>query len=118
MLSTNIRCALVLQLVSGEIDMVSFLSSEMESRNGNLVKDLVEMIEENFLILPPEYSRLIKNICKPYSVSTLIQVTSEESLTILKNFCDREIELLAAQNRRSLRKVQQQMRIQSSYLGS
>ena len=108
-LSSAKERALVLQLVSGEIDMMSFLSSEIKSRNGNLAKDVIENIEENFLILPDEYSRLIKNICKPYSVSSLIQVTSEETLTILKKFCDRELDLLAAQNRRLLRKVQQQM---------
>ena len=48
-------------------------------------------------------------ICKPYSVSSLIQVTSEEPMNILKAFCNRELDLLAAENRLSLRKVQQQM---------
>ena len=36
-------------------------------------------------------------------------MTSEEPLNILKAFCDEELDLLAVENRRSLRKVQQQM---------
>ena len=83
-LSSAKERALVLQLVSGEMDMLSFLTSEMTSQNGRLVKDLVEMIEDTFATLPEEYSRLIKNICKSYSVSSLIQITSEEPFNILK----------------------------------
>ena len=60
--SANER-ALVLKLVSGEVDMISFLASDMTSQNGHLIKDLIEMIEDSFAILPEEYSRLIKNIC-------------------------------------------------------
>ena len=66
-LSSNKERAYVLQLVSGEIDMQSFLSSEISSHNGLLLRGLVEYVEDNYADLPDEYARLIKNICKPYS---------------------------------------------------
>ena len=108
-LSAKKERASVLQLVNGETDMLSFLSSEITSHNGSLLRSLVEYIEDNYSHLPEEYSRMIKNICKPYSVSSLIQVTSEEPLKILERFCKREVDLLSAENHQALAFIEQQM---------
>merc|ERR1712133_118906 len=108
-LSSNKERAYVLQLVSGEIDMHSFLSPEISSHNGLLLRGLVEYVEDNYADLPDEYARLNKNICKPYSVSSLIQVTSEDPLDILERFCKREVDLLSAENHQALGLIEQQM---------
>ena len=64
----------VLQLVSGEIEMKDFVSAQMKSRNGGLLQDLIEYIDDRFANLPEEYSNFVKNISKAYAVSSLIQV--------------------------------------------
>ena len=74
----------VLQLLNGEIEMKDFISAEMKSRNGGLLQDLMEYLDDRFVDLPEEYSI---SISKAYSVSSLIQVTCEEPLKILKAFC-------------------------------
>ena len=88
----------VLQLINGEIEMKDFISAGMKSRNGALLQDLMEYLDDRFVNLPEEYSNFIKNISKAYSVSSLIQVTCEEPLKILKAFCQTNLDLLAAEN--------------------
>ena len=99
----------VLQLLNGEIEMKDFISAEMKSRNGALLQDLMEYLDDRFVNLPEEYSNFIKNISKAYSVSSLIQVTCEEPLKILKAFCQTNLDLLAAENSSLLKIVQRQM---------
>ena len=99
----------VLQLLNGEIEMKDFISAGMKSRNGALLQDLMEYLDDRFVNLPEEYSNFIKNISKAYSVSSLIQVTCEEPLKILKAFCQTNLDLLAAENSSLLKIVQRQM---------
>ena len=82
-LSAKKERASVLQLVNGETDMLSFLSSEITSHNGSLLRSLVEYIEDNYSHLPEEYSRMIKNICKPSFLAIYHPLVIEKLDTII-----------------------------------
>ena len=99
----------VLQLLNGEMGMQDFIAAEMKSGNGGLLQNLMEYLEDRFVNMPEEYSNFIKNISKAYSVSSLMQVTCEEPLRILKAFCQKKLDLLAAENSALLKIVQEQM---------
>jgi len=61
----------VLQLLNGEIEMKDFISAGMKSRNGALLQDLMEYLDDRFVNLPEEYSNFIKTFQKhiPYPAS-------------------------------------------------
>ena len=108
-LASKTERTIVLQLLNGEMGMQDFISAEMKSGNGGLLQNLMEYLEDRFVNMPEEYSNFIKNISKAYSVSSLMQVTCEEPLRILKAFCQKKLELLAAENSALLKIVQEQM---------
>ena len=88
-----------------------FLDSDVvESPNGQLVKNLIDYIEQKYPgELPSKYKRFIQNICKPTSVRGFIQVTNFTPLDILRSYCNEELDVKNIENIEDLRDLQEEM---------
>lgn len=101
---------LVVELLGGNMTMEAFCESDIRSDNGRLVVDLVRAIDyTDAEEVPRPYKRFIENICKPTSVRGLLQVTSQEPLTYLKQFCDGSLNLKSLEHRDELNCVMKQL---------
>lgn len=96
---------LVFHLARGTLEIEDFMEGDMRSENGQLVKQLVARIYDNFSDLPPPYQRFLLNISKETPVAGLLQVTQPEPLKILKRFANQSLDLLSARNIESLNLV-------------
>ena len=94
----------VCQLVSGDITMEAFISSEeITSVNGQLVKNVVSHISEKFpMKIPEPYVAFLSNISKNSSVRGLMQVNNLENLEILAEYCREDLDLRIIRNKDKL----------------
>ena len=96
---------LVKNLLSETINIDDFIASnEIQSDNVRLIIPLLESIQENWPAgIPEEYRRFICNLCKPTSLASYMQVTSDEPLQILQSFCDQTLNVRLAQNQQNIK---------------
>ena len=100
---------IVLHLITGEITMNNFLASEITSRNGRLLVDLIETIEnilQNCLKNTPDWYEIFAN---PTRWVALCKLHSAEPLHILQSFCNQEFKIFAAENYNVLKLFQTRM---------
>ena len=103
--------ALVCQLLTDVVSFEEFVESEaISSPNGRLVVDLVERLslcwpEE----IPKSYKRLLGNICKISSVAGFLQVSSQEPLELLKQFCNESLDVRSAANSEMQKRIAEEM---------
>ena len=82
----------------------------IRSSNGQLIKDLVDYIEQKHPgELPSKYRCFIQNICKPTSVRGLMQVTNFIPLDILRSFCNEELSVKNIENIEELRTLHEEL---------
>ena len=86
---------IVLELVTGSIDMDTFISNnQITSSNGKMLQDLVRHINSKWpLRLPKVYQTFITEICKTSSVVGLLQVNSSEPLKYLHQFSKKSLDI-------------------------
>ena len=91
---------IVLELVTGSIDMDTFISNnQITSNTGKMLQDLVRHINSKWpLRLPKVYQTFITDICKTSSVVGLLQVNSSEPLKYLHQFSKKTLDLRDAEN--------------------
>ena len=91
---------IVLNLLSGNIDMDTFVSnSDLKSSAGKMLKDLVNHINLNWpLRIPKVYVTFIADICKTSSVVGLLQVNSSEPLKYLHQFAQKKLDVRDMEN--------------------
>ena len=111
----------VVSLLSGNYSSekaIAFIGNNLiASPNGQLIKDLVDYIEQMYPgELPSKYKRFIQNICKPTSVRGLIQVTNFIPLDILRSFCNEDIAIKDIENIEELCLLQEQIPVLWSIL--
>ena len=71
-----------------------YLSENCRTVNAQMVRDLLLRVTNNFSDdIPPPYKELISNLCKNSSISGLLQCTSDFPLELLKQFCERRLNL-------------------------
>lgn len=89
----------------------------VQSPNGQLIKDLVDYIEQKYPgVLPTQFRRFIQNISKPTSVRGLIQVTNFLPLDILRSFCNEDLAVKAIENIEELRVLSEEVPVLWSIL--
>ena len=84
---------LLRSMLKGEMSIPDFLNEDISSENGLMVKTLVlrtKTVEDE---IPQEYTQFLKDISKPSPVVGYLQATKQESLNVLNDFCNEEIDL-------------------------
>ena len=104
----------IVKLLSGKHSSekaLEFIENDViRSSNGQLIKDLVDYIEQKHPgELPSKYRRFIQNICKPTSVRGLMQVTNFIPLDILRSFCNEELSVKNIENIEELRTLHEEL---------
>ena len=98
---------LVQQLLTEDIDIDEFVSSaDLESANSRLLVPLIQRLQLDWPDeIPEPYSRFICNLCKPTSVASFLQVTSDEPLQILRLFCEQALHIRSPEQQDKLKLI-------------
>ena len=98
---------LVQHLLTEDIDIDEFVSSaDLESANSRLLVPLIQRLQLDWPDeIPEPYSRFICNLCKPTSVASFLQVTSDEPLQILRLFCEQALHIRSPEQQDKLKLI-------------
>ena len=84
---------LLKDLLKENITVEEFLEVPFTTSNGVLVQNLVSRIQLPEGEIPTEYKDFMKDLAEPTPVCGYLQATSQDSLNILYNFADEELDL-------------------------
>ena len=105
-LSDRIERTQIMALLRKQISFQDYLAENCRSLNGQLIRNLLERVTSNFTEdIPFPYIKFLKDICKNTSISGLLQVRSDEPLEILKQFCQRILDLRSHQQKDNVLKL-------------
>ena len=74
------------KLVTGRINTQEFLSSNITSTNGKLIKDMLRRLDQDHQEIPGPYLPFLTDLGKFTSVFGLIQPTGPRALELLQVF--------------------------------
>ena len=86
-----------------------FLTSDITSENGLLIRAIIERLQRSHQTCPKEYKDIFSDLSKQTSVAGLIQVNSREPLVILKDFAEENIDLRSPDNIDKLNTLQKEI---------
>ena len=79
--------------MKGNISPSEFVNATTASAQSNLLKTLVDRLDDQYQAVPTEYNQFLDDLRKISSVPGLLQVNSSEPLRYLKKFCISELDL-------------------------
>ena len=100
---------LVEQLVDEDMPLQDFLTSDITSENGLLIREIIERLQRSNQTCPKEYKDLLSDLSKQTSVAGHIQVNSREPLVILKDFAEENVDLRSPDNIDKLKTLQKEI---------
>ena len=80
-------------VIKEDITVAEFLEVPFTTENGVLVQNLVSRIHLPEGEIPKEYKQFMRDLEEPTPVCGYLQATSQDSLNILYNFADEELDL-------------------------
>ena len=110
-LSSSSERKLICNLLTSTISSDEFLDSEdVNTENGRMISTLVERIALSWPDeIPKPYNRFLANVCKYSSVAGFLQVSSEEPLNLLAEFCQQRLDIRAAEYSIEQKKVAEEL---------
>ena len=93
---------MVCNLITEALDIEDFCDADFSTEGGVQVQELVRRLRTSGLGLSPAYKRFLANVSKETSVAGLLQVTCKEPLSVLRRFCQRDLDLTKINNSASL----------------
>ena len=95
--------------MKGNISPSEFVNATTASAQSNLLKTLVDRLDDQYQAVPTEYNQFLDDLRKISSVPGLLQVNSSEPLRYLKKFCISELDLRHPSNMEKLRIVENEL---------
>ena len=96
----------VRELITEIITPQEFIQKVFKTPNGNLIKNLVTRLIQDFNgEIPEHYQKLLENLSKISPVCGFLQPTGPEALDLLLSFCDQTIDLRTVDNIARSRKL-------------
>ena len=100
----------VSELVTGKISSEEFLTGNMTTENGVMVMDLVNYLADEWPEeIPKPYLKLLSNISKATSVRGLLQVSNNEPLEYLKDYCNETVNIRDVEHLQKLKIVMSEL---------
>ena len=108
-LTRKVERKLVEQMVEEDMPLQDFMTSDITSENGLLIRSIIERLQRSHQTCPKEYKDLFSDLSKQTSTAGHLQVNSREPLIILQDFAEENIDLRSPHNIDKLNTLQKEI---------